>query len=75
MRVRDDSEENVAFSNNKSCFTEAGVFERRTHRTNGKVPVPVWAVFEPVKVKLTVQLTCEVKAVELMLDASHMIQR
>lgn len=75
LRVPDDSEENVAFSNNKSCFTEVGVFERGTHRTKGKVPVQVWAVLQPVKVKLTVQLTWEVKA-ELMLDASHIwIQR
>lgn len=55
---RDDGEENVAFNH---CFTEVGMLKPKTHGAKGKVPLRVRAVFQPIKVKLTVQFTCEVR--------------
>lgn len=66
----DDGVENATF-NNKSCFSVVGMFKKRTHWTKGQVPVQVWAAFQPIKVKLTVQFTCEVKAAALMSDVSR----
>lgn len=66
LQVRDDSggggdgEENVTFNNN-NCFTGVGMFKAETHGAKGKVPLQGRAVFQPIKVKLTVQFTCQVK--------------
>lgn len=66
----DDGEENVTF-NEKGCFPVMGMFKKRTHWTKGQVPVQVWAISQPIKVKLTVQFTCGVKAVALISYVSH----
>lgn len=66
----DDGEENTTF-NDKSCFNVMGMFKKSTHWKKGQVPVQVWTVFQPIKVKLTVQFTCKVKAVALISDVSH----
>lgn len=72
--LRSDSEQMMGRKTEQSmtgCFSVEGRVKKRTHWEKGRVPVQVRAVFQPIRVTLAVQFTCEVKAVALKSDLSR----